>query len=58
MQAVTVSRRGNWYAQVYSTEFGWSIEHPMKRKGYAHETLSLFFKRDGVPYKIVIDGSK
>ena len=30
----------------------------MKRKGYAHETLSLSFKRDGVPHKMVMGVSK
>ena len=30
----------------------------MKRKEDAHETLSLLFKRDGVPPKMVMDGSK
>ena len=30
----------------------------MKNKGNAHETLSLFFKIDGVPPKMVMDGSK
>ena len=30
----------------------------MKRKGDAHESLSLFFKRDGVTHKRVMDGSK
>ena len=30
----------------------------MKKKGDAHETLSLFFKRDGIPPKMVMDGSK
>ena len=30
----------------------------MKRKGDSHENLSLFFKIDGVPYKMVMDGSK
>ena len=30
----------------------------MKRKGDAHETISLFFKRYSEPTKIVIDGSK
>ena len=34
MQAGTFSMRVNWYAQVYSTKFGWSRAHPMKRKGY------------------------
>ena len=30
----------------------------MKRKGYENETLSLFFKIDGVPPKIVMVVSK
>ena len=30
----------------------------MKSRGDAHENLSLFFKRDGVLPKMVIDGSK
>ena len=30
----------------------------MKLKSEAHETLSLLFKRDGVPPKIVVDNSK
>ena len=30
----------------------------MKRKGDAYETLSLFFKRDVVPPKTVMDASK
>ena len=30
----------------------------MRLKEYAHETLSLIFKRDGVPPKIVVDNSK
>ena len=47
----------NRYDQVYSTEFGWSRAHPIKNKEDAHETLYLLFKRDGVPTKMVIDGS-
>ena len=38
IQAGNVFRRVNWYAQVYSTYFGWSRAHPMKRKGDTHET--------------------
>ena len=30
----------------------------MKNKGDAHETLSIFFKRDSVRPKMVMDGSK
>ncbi len=45
-------------AQVYATSFGWTCAHPMKRKGDAHETLSLVFQRDGVPPTMVTDDSK
>ena len=58
MKVGTVLRRGNWYAQVYSTKFVWSRAHQTKRKGDAHETLSLLFKGDYVPPKMVMDGSK
>jgi len=58
MFASTVSRQGNKMAQIYSTSFGWARVHPMKRKGEAHETLSLLFHRDGVPPTMVTDGSK
>jgi hypothetical protein len=36
--------------------FGWARAHPMTRKGEAHETLSLLFRRDGVPPTMVFDG--
>ena len=58
MFASTASRQGNKMAQIYATSFGWSRAHPMKRKGEAHETLSLMFHRDGVPPTMVTDGSK
>jgi hypothetical protein len=47
--ASTPSRQGNKMAQIYSTSFGWARVHPKKRKGEAHETLSLMLLRDGVP---------
>ena len=58
IQAGTILRIVNWYAQVYSTEFGSSTAHIMKRKGDAHGTLSLLFNRDDVPPNMVMDGSK
>ncbi len=45
-------------AQAYATSFGWARAHLMKRKGDAHETLSLVFQRDGVPPIMVTDDSK
>jgi hypothetical protein len=41
--ARSVSGQGNKMAQAYATSFGWARAHPMKRKGDAHETLSLVF---------------
>ena len=51
------SKRGNKYAQVYGTIFGWARSHPMKLKSESHKTLSVLFKRDGLPPEIVMDGS-
>jgi hypothetical protein len=56
--AGSVLRQGNKMAQVYARYFGWARAHPMKRKGDAHETLSLVFQRDGVPPTMVTDDSK
>jgi hypothetical protein len=44
--------------QVHATSFGWACAHPMKRKGDAHETLSLVFQRNGVPLTMVTNDSK
>ena len=52
------SQRGNKYAEVFGTSYGWSRVFPMKLKSEAHEGLSLMFKRDGVPAKLIVDGSK
>ena len=48
----------NRYAQVFATRFGWSRVFPMRRKADAHEGLSLLAQRDGVPLRIIMDGSK
>ena len=58
MAAGVVSTSQNKYAQAYCTQYGWSRVHPMRLKKHAHENLSLIFKRDGVPPKIVVDNSK
>jgi len=58
MFASTVSRRGNKCAQIFGTDFGWARAYPMRRKGEAHEALSLMFQREGVPPRMVMDGSK
>lgn len=59
MFAGTKSRpRGNKCAQVYSTSFGWTRFHPLKTKSEAHESLSLLFKRDGVPPRLITDNAQ
>ena len=54
----SLSLRGNKYAQVCATSFGWTRAHPMQMKGKAHETLSTVFNRDGVPPTMIMDNSK
>jgi hypothetical protein len=56
--AKSVLQQGNKMAQAYATSFGWARAHPMKRKGDAHETLSLVLQRNGVPPTMVTYDSK
>ncbi len=56
--AGSVSQQGNEMAQANAMSFGWAHAHPMKRKGDAHETLSLVFWHDGVPPTMVTNDSK
>ena len=58
MLSGTNSKRGNKYAKVFVTKFGWSRAFPMDVKGDAHEDLYLLFQRDGVPPKMIVDGLK
>ena len=50
--------RCNVYAQVYVTRNGFSRIYPMQKKSQAHETLSIFGQREGVPPNIVMDNAK
>ncbi len=54
----TVSSNGNKCYQVFTTNFGWACAHPLKGKGEAHKALLLMFKHDGIPPKMILDGSK
>ena len=58
LEAAIVSKRGNRYAQVFGTPFGWYRAYPMEKKSDAHEGLSLMFARDGVPKVLIMDNSK
>ena len=44
-----VFRRGNQYAQVYATDFGWVRAFSMASRSEAFETLSLLFASDDIP---------
>ena len=52
------SRQQERYAQVFSASSWWARAFPMKRKGNAPDALDLLFHQDGVPPKMVMDGSK
>ena len=58
LQAGTKSACGNIYGQDFCTISGWSRCHPMKKNSEAHKTLSVMFKRDGVPPRMTVDNSK
>ena len=58
MAASVVPTCQNKYVQAYFNQYGWSRVHPMRLKNHTHETLSLIFKRDGSPPKIVVDNYK
>ena len=59
LDAKTVtSKRGNKYAQIFATRFGWYRAFPLKAKSEAHEAVSILFARDGVPNVMVMDGAR
>jgi hypothetical protein len=58
MELSVVSKRGNQYAQVFATPFGWTRVYTMKKKSDAHDGLSLMFAQDGVPTCRIMDNSK
>ena len=55
MESCVISKRGNKYAQVYCTQYGWICCHPITVNSEAHESLSLICKQDGVPTKNGVD---
>ena len=52
------SHRGNNYARVFAHHNTWCKAYPMKTKGQVYEALSLLFAQEGVPNKMIMDGSK
>ena len=53
-----MSKRGNKWAQVYCTNFGWSRVYPMKKKGDAHESFSTLCSQVRVPSCIIMDSAR
>ena len=58
LQSDTESARVNIYGQAYCTSFGQTRLHPIRKKGKAHETLYMVFKRDCFPPCMILDNSK
>jgi hypothetical protein len=55
--STTPSRQQNKAAQIFCTDFGFVRAFTMKKESEAHEALSFFFHRDGVPNVMVMDGA-
>ena len=49
---------GNRFSKVYATDFGWARAFLMASTREAHETLLMFFARDGVPPASVCENAK
>jgi hypothetical protein len=58
MEAGTLSKRQNKYAQVFVVPPNWTKVYTMRTKGEAHHCLGSLFHEVGVPDKMVMDGSK
>ena len=58
LKSTVKSKRQNRYAQMYSTDFGYTRAYPIRKEAEAHHTLSKFFKDIGVPDTMVMDGAK
>ena len=53
-----LSKQGNKYGQAYCNNYGWSRFYPMAYKSEANDTLSLMFKCDVIPPKMIVYKSK
>jgi hypothetical protein len=58
MFSTILSRQQNKAAQIFCTDFGFVRAFTMKKESEAHESLSLLFRRNGVPNGMVMDGAK
>ena len=58
LEAGIILHRGNKYAQVYAHRNTYCKAYAMAKKSDAHDTLSLFFAKEGVPSTLVMDGTR
>jgi hypothetical protein len=58
MFAKIKSKQQNTAAQIFCTQSGWTMAHPLRREADAHEALYLLAQRGGVSDVLVMDGSK
>jgi hypothetical protein len=58
LEAGTLSRRQNKYAQAYVIPPNWAKAYSMRKKNDAHHKVSNLFHDIGVPETLVMDGSK
>ena len=56
--AGTASQRGQKFAQVFATSYGWSRNTPITKKSDAPFALDRLFRHEGVPPEMIVDGSK
>ena len=56
--AGTASQRGQNFAQVFATSYGWSRTIPMTKKSDAPFALERLFRHEGVPPEMIMDGPK
>ena len=52
------STRGNTCAQIWTNDIEWIRKNLISTKSHAYHSTKKLFKNDGVPSKIVMDGSR
>jgi hypothetical protein len=58
IKAGFLSVHRNNYGQVFCLQYEWSRVHPMEKKSDAHEALSVVFKCDEFPPRVIVDNIK
>ena len=58
MFASKTSLRGNTCGQVYTNDIDFTRFYPMKDRKEMPDTLSQFFREEGVPSKLIVDGAR